>query len=67
MLLSDTALAERASYAWWALTRACHHHPYDLAPTPPELADLLDAVGDLTTRLESISPTRSDNDLPGGP
>jgi hypothetical protein len=55
VFLRDTALAERTSYTWWALTRACHHHPYDLAPTPSELADLLSAVGDLTARLQPAS------------
>lgn len=51
MFLVDTALAEQTSYVWWALSRACHHHPYDLAPTPPELADLMAAVDNLAQRL----------------
>lgn len=49
--LGDTELAEDTGYAWWALSRVCHHHPYELAPTPAELADLLDLVDALTTRL----------------
>ena len=28
--------------AWTDLSRACHHHPYELAPTANELRDLLD-------------------------
>ena len=28
--------------AWSVLSRACHHHPYELAPTANELRDVLD-------------------------
>ena len=35
--LGDADLAARASHAWSALSRACHHHPYELAPTAGEL------------------------------
>jgi hypothetical protein len=31
--LGDTDLAARAGHAWSALSRACHHQPYELAPT----------------------------------
>ena len=37
---TEPALAAR--YLWSALTRACHHHPYELAPTAGELAAWLD-------------------------
>jgi hypothetical protein len=30
--------------AWGALSRACHHHPYELAPTAGELATWIDVV-----------------------
>ena len=30
--------------AWYALTRACHHHAYELAPTAAELRTLYVAV-----------------------
>jgi hypothetical protein len=30
-------VAADARFAWWALTRACHHHPYELAPTGVEI------------------------------
>jgi hypothetical protein len=33
----DEELAEQTSYVWWALTRATHHHPYELSPTSDEL------------------------------
>lgn len=48
----DPGLARQVSYTWWALSRACHLHAYELAPTAEELdtwievADRLDeAVG----------------------
>jgi hypothetical protein len=42
--LADRGLAGRAAHAWAALTRACHHHPYELPPTAEELERWLDAV-----------------------
>jgi hypothetical protein len=33
----DPALARRVAHAWQALSRACHHHPYELPPTAREL------------------------------
>ena len=33
-------LAQRAAYAWAALSRATHHHCYELAPTAAELRHL---------------------------
>lgn len=67
VFLSDAPLAERASYAWWALTRACHHHPYDLAPTPSELADLLGTVEELTAQLRPVSAPRDAGTSKGHP
>lgn len=36
--LDDEELALDVGHAWGALTRACHHHPYELPPTAPELS-----------------------------
>lgn len=36
-MLDDQELAEAVSHAWWALTTACHHRAYDLAPSAEEL------------------------------
>jgi hypothetical protein len=33
----DREEAGHIHHAWNALTRACHHHPYELAPTAGEL------------------------------
>jgi hypothetical protein len=42
--LGDEELAERAWFAWSALSRACHHHVYELAPTVDELTRWLEDV-----------------------
>ena len=42
--LSNRELAREAAAAWSDLSRACHHHPYELAPTANELHDLLDVA-----------------------
>ena len=35
--LGNRELAQETSAAWSALSRACHHHPYELSPTAGEL------------------------------
>jgi hypothetical protein len=42
--LEDTETAHEVNLAWWALTQACHHGSYELAPTAPELEGLIDVV-----------------------
>jgi hypothetical protein len=51
--LDDAPLAARAGHAWSALSRACHHHPYELAPTSTELESWLSVVGELAERVEA--------------
>lgn len=51
--LDDDALAAEVRYAWGALSRACHHHPYELAPTAEELARWAITVGALVDRIRS--------------
>jgi hypothetical protein len=41
---SDAELAGRVHHAWNALSRACHHHPYDLPPSASELQGWLEIV-----------------------
>jgi hypothetical protein len=60
--VSDATIAEDASFVWWALTRACHHHPYELAPTSSELSELLEAVEDLGDRLQALAEGRPPSD-----
>jgi hypothetical protein len=42
--LDDEDLAGRVHHAWNALSRACHHHPYELPPSASELEGWLEAV-----------------------
>ena len=37
-------LAERVSYAWAGLSRACHQHVYELPPTSSELIAWIEVV-----------------------
>jgi hypothetical protein len=48
--LGDAELAARARHTWSALRRACHHHPYELAPTATELRAWLSVVEELLER-----------------
>jgi hypothetical protein len=50
--LEDGTLAARTGHAWSALSRACHHHPYELAPTSAELESWLSEVKELVARVE---------------
>jgi hypothetical protein len=52
LYLGDPDLAFRASHAWAALRRACHHHPYELAPTAGELRGWLSVVGELVQKTD---------------
>lgn len=48
--------ATRAGYLSAALSRACHYHSYELAPTAAELTGWLDEASDLVTLLRACSP-----------
>jgi hypothetical protein len=48
--LDDAPLAARTGHAWSALRRACHHHPYELAPTAGELESWFAVVAELAAR-----------------
>jgi hypothetical protein len=47
----ESGLAREVSYAWAALSNACHFHPYDLAPTTAELSGWIDQVAALLERI----------------
>jgi hypothetical protein len=51
----DPALGSRATELWHALSRAAHHHAYELAPTGPELRAWHTDVHLLTEDLRSRS------------
>jgi len=42
----------RAGYLWWALSRAGHHHPYELGITAGELARLRTELIDVVALLD---------------
>lgn len=45
--LGDPVVAERARVAWDGLSRACHHHSYELQPTVTEVRILVGRVKDV--------------------
>lgn len=47
VLSRDPELADRVSYAWAGLSRACHQHAYELPPALPELAGWIGVVEEL--------------------
>jgi len=49
--LDDAPLAARTGHAWSALSRACHHHAYELAPTSVELRSWFAVVDELLRRV----------------
>jgi len=49
----DQDPATRAGYLSPALSRACHYHSYELAPTAAELTGWLDEATDLVTLLQA--------------
>ena len=53
-LENTTKLAARTGHAWSALSRACHHHPYELAPTSPELKSWFSVVREL---IRTVGPS----------
>jgi hypothetical protein len=50
--LGDESLAQRAHVVWSGLSRGCHHHVYDLAPTREELLAWREAVAEVVERTE---------------
>lgn len=52
----DPTVARRASHLWWALTRACHQHTYELTPTIDEIRELLVDTGHVIDTLQNARP-----------
>lgn len=50
--VSDRTLAADVAFAWASLSRGCHHHSYELAPTATELQSRLAVVDRLIHHLE---------------
>jgi hypothetical protein len=45
--LGSEALARKITYTWNALSQACHHRSYELAPTMTELTAWLEVLDEL--------------------
>jgi hypothetical protein len=56
----DRDTATRAAYLSAALSRACHHHSYEIAPTAAELTSWLDEAAQLITVLQARSTASTD-------
>jgi hypothetical protein len=50
MMTTGDLLPAQLHETWGALSRACHHHPYELAPTAGELVTWIDVVEDFGRR-----------------
>jgi len=50
MMTADNALRGQLHEAWGSLSRACHHHPYELSPTAGELATWIEVVEEFGNR-----------------
>ncbi|MEU7921935.1 hypothetical protein [Micromonospora zamorensis] len=57
--------ASRARTAWHGLSRAMHHHTYELAPTVAELRGWHQDVTALLPQLEQADPTDPTGSRPG--
>lgn len=53
----DPELASEIRWVWHRLSRACHAHPYELAPTLAELQGWIAAVTRLKQELLRLVPT----------
>jgi hypothetical protein len=51
---AGTDVARRVSYVWWALSRAGHHHHYELGITSAELTRLRDELVELIEVLRRL-------------
>jgi hypothetical protein len=49
----DKETAARAAYLFAALSRACHYHSYELAPTAAELTRWVDETADLIALMQA--------------
>ena len=61
--LRDEELAAAARQAWGALSRACHHHPYEL---PPAAGELRHWIGEVERLAEAIGARSATSGAGGG-
>ena len=54
-LPDDVDLATRVAYAWTGLSRATHHHAYELPPAATEVTTWIDTVERVSERIRAVS------------
>lgn len=54
-ILDDRAVISDVRSAWASLSRACHHHHYELAPTAAELERWIQQTERLVKALERVA------------
>ncbi len=56
----DETTEQQTSHTWWQLTRACHHHHYELTPASSEVDGLLSdtqvVLGELAPSTDRAHP-----------
>ena len=57
--LGNDDLAEQISLTWWALSRVCHYHPYELSPTVAELSGWFGTIQELCSHIDGILERRA--------
>jgi hypothetical protein len=55
---ADAAVAREAAQVWGGLSRGCHHHAYELAPTAVELRGWLESVRGACSSLRRLPQAR---------
>lgn len=53
--VNDDVLAGDVAFTWNALSEACHHHDYELAPTAGELDARFDVIARLVARVDHLA------------
>ncbi len=56
--VNDNGLAGCVVYAWNALSQACHHYAYELAPIAGELSGSLHVAEGLESHVEAASESK---------
>jgi len=57
--LGNEQVAEEAAHIYARLSWACHHHPYELAPTAIELRAWLEEVSKIIAEARLVAASRS--------
>ena len=52
----DSPIPGQADYAWNGLSRACHHHAFELSPTATEVRHLIAVVSELIGDASHADP-----------